>query len=278
MRRIYCLYLFANAAMVLSSCGLSIPTQPTSQTHLPTPILITPTPTFSPTQTATPTQPATLEPRQALETIQALLQKPVDCDAPCFWEIVPGQTTLRDAENVLMRLGLQIEHTVYNAQDFYGISYDVDGGLSLIATFTVRDEIVTDLRVDINPETQEMGIPRDWLAYSPETLIERYGTPSKVDFFLGGAAPDTSYAMDMYFDSKNLIIEYYSYDLGPNLQICPLIDQMSSVRIWMGADPVNPPPDSVPLEKATSLTMEEFIQLLTRDLNTACFNLNVDAF
>jgi len=257
------------------------PTSVQTETHalLPTPVSLTATPIPRPTQNATLTPPATLEPAQAQETIQALLREPVDCDAPCFWGVVPGQTTVGEAQNIFIRLGLQI--TLTNARDqkkFYEIDYDFANSFSVLSLLTSQNDIVENLRIYITPEKQVEGVPREWLSYSPETLIRRYGTPSKVDFFFGGSAPNTSYAMDMYFDSNDLIIEYYSYDLGPNLQVCPLTDQVDSVRIWMGKNPENPPPDAILLEKATFMTMEEFTELMTRDPNEACFNLNVEAF
>jgi hypothetical protein len=84
--------------------------------------------------------------------------------------------------------------------------------------------------------------------------------------------------MVMYFDAENLIVEYYSYDLGAKLQVCPPTDQMDSVRLWMGQDPQYPPLEDVPLEKATSMTMEEFSKLMTGDPNKACFKLKPEIF
>lgn len=282
MKPTLCLYLLL-IATTISGCmpAGSMPTPIQMEADLPSPTVLLPTstPIPAPTATTTVTPPATLEPEQAKEAIRTLLSEPADCAAPCFWGIAPGQTTLGEAINVFTRLGLHLEHTnTRDNKEFYGVIYAFDNGLSVTPILTIQDYVVENLRIKITPETQKSNISREWSAYSPETLIERYGTPSKVDFFFGGAAPDTSYAMDMYFDSNNFIIEYYSYDVGPDLQICPLIDQMSSVRVWMGENPVNPPPDGVLLEMATSLTMEEFTQLLTGDPNGACFNLNIDAF
>lgn len=192
---------------------------------------------------------------------------------------MPGQTTLGEAQNIFIKFGLQMKFTSARGQTkFYEIDYESVDSLSVLSLLTSRNGIVENLRIYITPEKQQLGVLREWSAYSPETLIKRYGIPSKVNFFFGGAAPNPSYAMDMYFDSKDLMVEYYSYNLGPNLQVCPLRNQMSSVRVWMGENPVNPPPDAVLLEKATSLTMEEFTELMTGDPNAACFNLNIGAF
>jgi hypothetical protein len=225
------------------------------------------------------TPPSTLQPEEAEETIRRLLKESADCDAPCFWEIVPGETSLGEARNIFTRLGLSLEFTLAEGGSrFYAAGYDFDDGLSIEVILTVQNNIVENLRVYLTPDEHNAGVPRAWSTFSPERLIQRYGLPSKVDIFFDGGAPYPAYFIDLYFDAKDLVIEYYSYDLGPNLRVCPLVDQMSSVRIWMGQNPVNPPFDAVLLEEATSITMAEFSKLMTNDSNRACFQLNIEAF
>ena len=149
MRPITCLYLLLVIGFVLSSCvpvqstmtPMRIETQPSTpisstKTSTSTPTFTTtrtptythtPTPSFTPTESGTPTQPATLDPEQAKATIGTLLQKPVDCLAPCFWGIVPGKTSLDEAKNIFKHLGLQIKSTVLDNKEFYGILYRCNG-------------------------------------------------------------------------------------------------------------------------------------------------------
>jgi hypothetical protein len=84
--------------------------------------------------------------------------------------------------------------------------------------------------------------------------------------------------MDVYFDTVDLIVQYNSYDISAKWQICPLTDQIDSVRIWMGTNPIYPPPDLVPLEQATPLTMEKFSELMTSDPKKACLTLKEEMF
>jgi hypothetical protein len=285
MKLLYNSHLLLIMIVVLSGC---VPASSTmvpmkAVTTLPsfTPIPPTPSSLPQPTQTITLTPPPTLLPEQAKETITTLLKEPVDCDAPCFWGIIPEQTTFSEVKNILNHLGLQIKRTMYKGKDFYGVSYDLDSGLSVLVTLTVQGMIVTDLRVDINPETQKTGVLREWSAYSPEALIQRYGTPSKVDFALEWG-PRSFFAMDIYFETVELIVEYTGYEIISGTrtmpQVCPLTDQFSSVRIWMGKDPQNPPPDGVLLEEATSMTAEEFSELMKGSPDTSCFSLDGEMF
>jgi len=211
--------------------------------------------------------------------MRTLLLEPVDCLAPCFWGITPDQTTLGEAKNIFTHLGLIMENTSKIGNfEFYDIDYNFSSGLSISIILTTQNGIVKNLEVGISPEPQKAGIPREWLAYSPETLINRYGTPSKVTFDDSGG-PNPSYGTAIYFDSVDLIVFYVNSNLGPQLQTCPLIDQMRHIGIWMGKNLRYPPePNMIPLETATSMTLEEFSKLMTGPLDRACFNLKKEVF
>ncbi len=285
------LTLLITLALLLTACsgGTALPsaTIPPSATASPS---STPEPTASststltpsPTPTATLTPPASLEPEQARETIEALLREPVDCAAPCFWGIMPGQTQLGEAKNIFIHFGLQSEYTTtLEDKDFYEVDYGSDTGLSLIVLLTVQNETVENLRIHPHPEKQKTGVPREWLAYSPETLIERYGVPSRVNFVLDWG-PRPFFEMDMYFDAVDMIVEYDGHDIIPRQKgsprVCPLTDQYEGVGLWMGKDPYYPPRGGVPLEKATSMTLQEFADLMTGDPTKACFVINGEVF
>lgn len=288
-------YLFLILACALAGCRLTPPLmQPTqadqiqiltvvspTSTLIPTPIpsiTLTPLVTVekrpSPTLTPTETPLNTLEPEKANETIKTLLQEPVDCSAPCFWGIVPGQTITEEAGNILKYLGLQTTIIKYQGKDFYNVDYDLDSGLSINVILTIQNDIVETIEINITPEKQNAGVPRDWLVYSPETLIKRYGTPSRVDF-VADWGPGPFFAMQIYFDEVDMIVQYTGVNIIPSQQgssqVCLLTVQFDTVWLWMGENPGNPPGQGVPLEDVTSLTLTEFSQLMLGDPDHACF-------
>jgi hypothetical protein len=281
MKRSYCSIILFGIVLILSGCtsSESTITPVSTQTSQPSsaPKTSTVTLTRSPTAMVTHTPLPTLNPIKSREILMTLLQKPIDCAAPCFWGIMPGQSTLNEALQIFAHFDLQTKSTTLDNKEFYGVKYDFDKNLSMLVTLTIKDKVVENLRVFIHPEKQKAGVQREWLAYSPQTLINRYGLPSKVDFFLDrGESP--SYGMVMYFDSAHLLASYDSYDLGTQLQVCPLTNQIDPVRIWMGQEPQYPPYEGVPLEKATSMTIEEFSKLMTGNPSKACLTLNGEAF
>jgi len=278
------LYFFLVAALSFLGCApvnfTELPTITQTQPVSPVIVSITPAPSHVPTISATMTALVLLEPEKAQETIRTLLQEPMDCFAPCFLGIVPEKTTQIEAENIFTRFRLPVKCTIYENNGFCGITYRFGSGLDMDITITIRNNIVENLRVDLLPEKQQ-ETSRKWRVFSPETLVKRYGSPSRVDLFLGRAAPTPDHSMVLYFASEDLIVEYFGYDYrfdGTFVKTCPLINQWFSVRVWMGKNPQFPPSSGVSLEKATSLTLEEFSALMTGDPQQACLNLKESAF
>jgi len=268
------LHIFILVILAVAGCT---PTKTAIQ--VPTLTAIFPASTIIPTATATFTPLATLEPKQAEEILQSLLVEPEKCSSPCFWGITP-QMTIDEAINAFSHLGVQVPKTLDDDKDFYAINYDFDNGLSVGLMLIVHDRVIESLRVVMTPERQKTGALRAWSAYSLETLIAKYGEPSRVNFILD-RGPNFSITSIMFYDALGLIIEYsYSttYDQNDLTKICPLTVQFDSVRIWIGKEPYYPPLKGVSLEKATSITMEEFSKLMLGDPSKACFNLKDEAF
>lgn len=235
--------------------------------------------TTSPIRTQTITPVMTLRPDEAANSIKTLIQTSTDCMAPCFWGITPGQTTIVDAINIFTYLGLKVWKIKKTIRDYYTINYDVLNGPTFMVSLTVTNNQIDNIILDITPEKKIVGLPRQWSAYSPETLIKRYGPPAAVEFSLGRATP--IYSMSMYFDNKDLIIEYggyYNLSDGQKLKVCPNIDQYYSVRAWFGNNLENPPLHVISLDQATDLTLGKFSQLMTTDSSDSCFNLYEKAF
>ncbi len=275
------LFLFI-VIFCISIVGCTNTSNTSSATSVPTETLIpiTETPAFTPTAvpTLTPTPLNTLEPAQITETLQPLLENPMNCAVPCFWGIIPGKTQLDEVRNFFNRLGF----TPFEGKDFYTITYNKSASGDSSVTFYTFNNFVENIVVDPRIAEQKAGSPRAWIAYSPETLIRRYGSPSRVEFAVAWGQNNPGIDMIMYFDISNfdkpdLIVDYSGSNMP--LRLCPLTASFDFVRVWMGYNPPNPPSfGTVPLEQATSLTMDQFTQLMLGDPKKACFTLNGNAF
>lgn len=197
------------AALLLSVCtptiidsptaatGIDVTTEPPAPTStltptpspavtLTPPITIEQPPSLTPISTITMTPLDTLEPEKAMETIKTLLREPVDCSAPCFWGIVPGQTTNEEARNIFSHLGLQMASRINEGKGFSSIHHVLDSGLSIRVILKIQNNIVENIQIKMTPEEQNLKDRREWLDSSPETLIKRYSFPSRVDFAVDG--------------------------------------------------------------------------------------------
>jgi hypothetical protein len=263
------------------------PTLVNTDTLTPAPTATAKLPTYTPSITVTPTQVDTLEPENALATIQPLLEDPMNCEVPCFWGILPGKTRIDEARTLFGALGFTpFEGTDQNSEKgFYTIDYESGMGRdSSVTLFHNRYRLVENIIVRPEITEQEEESPREWIAYSPESLIKKYGKPSDVKFSLfWGANKSTETTMTMYFKDDDLVVHYIGSNLFPAQNhsplFCPLTALFEHARLWLGPDPPNLPTfDAVSLEQATSLTMEQFTQLMLGDPQEACFTINGDLF
>lgn len=246
------------------------------KTNAPIP---TPTNTAVPSQTSTPVptpSPApTLAPEQADKFLKELLVENSKCDTPCFLGITPEQTTLEDINSLFIPLDPWYYCELgENKTGLCDASHRFDTGFSINIRLFIESGVVKNLKIiNTPPKDQSRAARNEWLAIAPETMIEQYGTPSKINIF-SDLGPTPTYAIDMYFDTYNIIYSFLSYDFGANQRICPTSNKIESVIIWMGKNPQDTPSKKTPLEEMSSLTKEEFSKLLTIDANGSCFIIN----
>ncbi len=291
--------------LVIAGCsGPTRPPQPPLHTLTPTrqpAIPFTQTPTLSPTptetatplptETASPTPPPTstptfqpsLQPTQAFAAIQEFLSQGMDCPSPCFFGIIPDQSTFDQAANILNWL----RQPIFHSNQYYSSEYDYHG-LTLDVTLAIKNRMVNNIELDIGLANYEgHPSPRAWRGFSPNVLVKKYDTPSQVGFDLvaspsppGSPPENAEYNMVLYFEHFDLTV---IYELGLTkegsvLKICPLTDQFQGVRVYFGKDLANLPGFRVPLEKASSLTLQQFAELITQQSKPACFDISKEAF
>ena len=244
----------------------------------------TPTPTkfVYTAQSPSITPLATLSSEEAAEQIKAFFQSATNCVSPCFMNVIPGQTTIDEANAMFSHLGVDLQHTTsVGNYEFYAFIYRFEDGSELSPIFTTQDNIVKNIGVGIIPSFQEKDSTNEWLTYSPDSLVDQYGQPSRVEFVLGWG-PRSFFDMIMYFDSYDLVTEYVGYNIiegtRENPNVCVLAVQYDSVRVWLGKNPPNLPSEGVPLSEATQLDMEEFSNILLGQPENACITFDGKVF
>ncbi len=239
-------------------------------------LLITETPSPAITQNLS----VTLDPASIQKTMQPLLQNPLNCDVPCFMGIIPGKTSLQEVKNFFFPFGFQQK----DGEDYYSVVYDNSISKDSAVIFNASDNIVQTIIIMPDISRQIARRPREWIAYSPETLIAKFGQPSRVQIGVEWwPNMHNTIVMIMYFDDLDFIALYSGDNMIPgntdSPKLCPLTAPFNHIRFWMGKNPPNPPTfETVSLEKSTSLSINQFTNLMIGDTENACFILNGDAF
>lgn len=265
--------LLAPTLMVFETATLSTTTTPASSRPS------SPTPTPRPTQTPLPTVtlPTILDPEKAEEEIKQLLQDYNACSPPCYLGIIPGYTTLSKLKDLMYRWGIQLHENTSSAKT-YSIAHDFADGLSVYASFYLKDEMVETIELNaIQDQASE------WSAYKPEALLRRYGSPTNVSFWIGSIHEPSPtpwkgwYYMNISYDELNLYVSYGGVEirLDEPPVICPNKDYYRYARIRLGKYPdFGVPFHATPIEEAASLTPNEFHRYLLIGPG-ACFYLDL---
>jgi hypothetical protein len=311
MKHVSWLSLFLILSFALAGCAPASSTmQPTQAIQLPSPNILTATVTVLPTSTSIPTVTDTLtppvtptlaytktilptvtltpvdtlEPERIAETMQPLLRDPLNCAMPCFWGITPGKTSIDKVRAFFSPLGFPHGEGIdpNSARNFYSVGYESSIGRNSYVTFYISNNWVESIEIVPEITKQKEGSARQWIAYSQETLIKKYGQPSRVGFDLAWPGGGGSViVMNMYFDAGGLIVQYTGENMLPSSnhspRLCPLTARFDYVRLWLGPNPPYPLP-SVSLMKATSLTIDQFTRMMLGEPKQACFIVNGNAF
>lgn len=237
------------------------------------------------TTTPTLTLPAPLEPDHAAEEIRNLLENPPSCSVPCFWGITPNVTTIGEANNFFSRLRSPLrsfeENNFYTSPSFDKLSIDVQ--------LYTQNGLVRCIDGRIGFENYKgQDIFRLMSAFSPANLIRLYGKPSRVEFSIsyptefGFPAGIAWYSMILRYDQYPFAVDYYRSEVKDEklIHICPLIDRFSSVDTLFGYEPStyrSKGKFGTPIEKITSLNIDQFVELMSQEKGDSCFDLNSEA-
>lgn len=280
---------------MLTSCDYQSITQlPSTSTHIPPSPVATSSPTINPTQTEAPTiiaspQP-TLTKEQAQEVIGELLAKNGSCTEPCFWGFSPTDD-MQDAQ--LLNFLTYVREKPRMIQENETVQYIASIGykerIAISATFTFDEKLSSLLNIYATigglyyyPEITNT----DWGAFRPDNILKVHGKPSSVEFFLSYPPEPTAdqtigYYFRFRYESEKFIIDYTGQRTlnQPNLYICPLKDRfIESVFVYLGDNLKIKPTNGKSLQDVSSISVDDFYEAMTGDINDACFYLNRGAF
>ncbi|MCE9645704.1 MAG: hypothetical protein K8S20_06865 [Chloroflexi bacterium] len=202
-----------------------------------------------------------------------------DCQQPCFLGIMVN-SNIEDAVGYIEKLDLPLKVTQGSTGNAYFSPIRGDGFPEISLIFTEKNGFVQTLNAKIDGR----GVSQEeWKFYSPENILKKYGIPDNVEilFLSNGEAPENpGYAMVFYYNEIKLVINYIFglFDNKATLTACPNETQFELIDVWLGNVLDYQQARGVSLEKATSLTISQFYDLMMEGSKNVCFNLDIREF
>lgn len=188
---------------------------PTASTSIIThsPFTKTTTPTVTPTMrltfTPTVTKVPTLQPTLAAQALLALFANNGNCQLPCWWGIVPGQTSWQEVRNRLSPIGKLI---VTSSGDFerYDYSFYAPKGVDpagwgyFEVDLWLKDGIVSFIFLSLS-------FVQENIDYSLSGILTTFGEPEEIWISLLPESPRHPYyyyGITLFYPSKGVSVSY----------------------------------------------------------------------
>lgn len=166
-----------------------------------------PTLTTQPTMTPsiTPSPLPTLEADEAILVTQGLLENNNSCEFPCWWGIVPGETSWKETERFLSPFVLSIQR-IYETEleQTYLIVAPVSEKIDLDGTFDFAIELDNDNNGAV---VQQILIPESYQSEIPVVLLN-YGEPDQIWFWTNGPSIYNEGYLILFYQDRGMMFTY----------------------------------------------------------------------
>jgi hypothetical protein len=261
---------------------------------------ITPTPTTTSTQkpptwtpTSTPNNPTlTVDERRA--KILKLLETNSNCELPCWWGIVPGQSSWPSVASFLQELGVKVG----SVDEGSGKIFHGAGGFDFEAEqihnnfgFTEVEGVVQSIHITSEGDSTPSFFQSIWKNYSPRNVLKQYGPPSRIflrsSSLKWGNRNAHPYSLWIVYDALGFIIQYDGFAEGGNtFHFCPRFEQgqdIAYMRMYLQSPdspvPLDPISDFAKtdeglirsIDETAGLSPNEFYKLFEPNSKDSCF-------
>jgi hypothetical protein len=261
----------------------TVPPSPTLElaTHTPTvnpatpTVAPSPTPQVFPSPTFTPYPTLTVDEKHIF--VKEMLETNGGCELPCWWGIMPGDTTWQVAHNFFISRGIswfyEDELNFDPPPSEYLIQYNLD------LYFEREAEKVHSIQV----LSQVLGDPKinhfaqDWSYFSWSQVMMRHGKPSLVAIHFAPpieAGSPVYYNLALVYDQSGFRVNYQ----GPavynetTIRACPRFDEVSFIVLTLQEPPMEESDlgSSRRLEDAVGMDVMTFYETFKHADSNAC--------
>jgi hypothetical protein len=182
-----------------------------------------------PIKTEQPTQ------NEFLPQIRRLMDVQTDCKLPCFWTLIPGQSTRDEVAQLIKTIDrnnfIQDQVDVSEISNF-ALFFDPVGLLSV--NLSTHDSVLQKIRIGL-------ASPYIWLnehIFEIPQVLNALGQPD--DVFILVAGPPLGYTLTVVYNSAGVMVRYRA-DFSDNeqitldspLQLCLSQDEIYQIDVWI---------------------------------------------
>jgi len=256
--------------------------------------IVTPSPSV-PSQT--PTSVATFTATERESYVLELLSTNAGCELPCWWGVIPGNSTWSNTEQWILSLGARTGSTVMpdgsTAHGTGGFDFEESKIYNRVGFFE-RSGIVEIISIEAESHLNPEDFQAVWQRYSPQQIMSSYGQPSRVLVQSSSSAPSdlsnpkAGYSLWLFYDYLSFVIEYSGLvEYEPVYHICPRFEKgedIASLKLFIQSpDNQRPLENNIQsydlyrsyfhfIEEAAGLSVEEFYALFANKDEPACFD------
>lgn len=248
-------FLIFLLSFLLNGCNAPVTSLPVSltpqvlpsdtQQNTPSQKQATPTPTHTKalTPTSTPVPPTwtprpTLNLEEARAMVDHLFETDTGCRLPCWWGIMPGQTSWGEAEPFLSQIALYIGKLEQDSENQFYINIKAPPPTSSIDSawrdlnYLSQDYLITEGVVEII-EVYNFDLIQ---AYYLPAFLKTYGQPDEIWIRTFSKEEQNSqpFLLDLFYPTQGILMEYSGgriIDLGDRLQHCS--EEMNAPFIYL---------------------------------------------
>lgn len=218
---------------LLQTLNVSLASPAESATPIPSAVRIAiATRTPAATSTVTPTRAPTLAPGQAQAVVLELLRTNGNCELPCWWGLVPGQTTWDEALALLEPIASRIAE--------YG-QPNVTPNRAEVFFLTLPKEVSSPY-IQLDFAMQSGVVERilvsgfEWPDYQLPQLLSGYGQPNEVWIHTEGFTPEAYrlFGLVLLYTQRGVLVSYSTEGelAGSTIQGC--FQGNPSLWLWHG--------------------------------------------
>lgn len=242
----------------------------------------------SPTRILTPTATPTITPLPTLSIVEEgdflsmLMASNGGCELPCWWGVVPGETTSQEGRDMFVSQGIdRWSVTSDNTYATMGLGYPSQDNLShsqdVFLWFELKNNIIQYIRIEAAYKYEEsLNVFRqDWNQYKLSGVLDRFGIPSHVRLFHEGNSP--YYTLGVSYVTLGIEIRY---DILPESlesgRVCADMERTDVIYLTLFPPEhtdeipgISPNLDSYETESwpaVTGLDLESFYNIFIEDL------------